>query len=101
MSTIPIELTAMPDRDARRLEVAGQITAVGRLYRGAFEFERELYPSRAVDRAFADAESAFSDDDFDKAEHLTKVIACMIKREAPKFAADPKQWIETRRELRT
>jgi hypothetical protein len=88
-------------REARRLEVARQITAVGRLYRRAFEFKRELYPSRAVDRAFADVERAFSDDDFDKAEHLTKVIACMIKREAPKFAANPKQWIETRRELRT
>ena len=36
--------TATANSGARRLEVARQITAVGGLYRRAFEFKRELYP---------------------------------------------------------
>jgi hypothetical protein len=92
----------LDDRDEpRRLVVARMIVDVGRLYRRAFEFKRELYPSRAVDRAFSEAEFAFSEGDYDRAERLTKVIACMIKRDGPRFAADPKKWIATRRELRT
>lgn len=85
--------------EARRLDVARQIVKVGELYRQAFEFERELHPPRAVERAFAETERAFSDDDFDRAEHLVRVLTFMIEREAPKFAADPRRYIETRREL--
>jgi hypothetical protein len=87
--------------DPRRLAVARMIVDVGRLYGRAFEFKRELYPSKAVDRAFSEAEFAFSESDYDKAEHLTKVIARMIGRDAPRFAADPKKWIATRKELQT
>ena len=47
------------------------------------------------------AEQAFSDTDYDRAEHLAKVVAYLVRREAPKFTANPKAWIETRRELRT
>jgi hypothetical protein len=92
----------LDDRDEpRRLAVARMIVDVGRLYRHAFEFKRELYPSRAVDRTFSEAEFAFSEGDYDHAEHLVKVIERMIKRDAPRFAADPKKWIATRKELQT
>jgi hypothetical protein len=48
-----------------------------------------------------EAERAFSEGDYERAEHLAKVVACLVRREAPKFAANPKVWIETRRELQT
>jgi hypothetical protein len=32
--------------------------------------------------------------------NLAKVVACLVRREAPRFAANPKRWIEAWRELR-
>jgi aminoglycoside phosphotransferase (APT) family kinase protein len=55
---------------------------------------RKQYLSRTVDEAMKEAERAFSDEDYDKAEYLAKVVAYLVKREAPKFAANPKAWIE-------
>lgn len=46
-----------------------------------------------------EAERAFADGQYDRSERLAKVVALMIKREAPKFAADPMKYVETRREL--
>jgi hypothetical protein len=43
-----------------------------------------------------EAERAFSDADYDRAEHLAKVVAYLVQREAPKFAANPKAWIDSR-----
>jgi hypothetical protein len=85
---------------SRKLAVAHQLVAVGRSLR-AFEFKGAQYLSRTIDEAMKEAERAFSDDDYDLAEHLIKVVAYLVQREAPKFAANPKAWIETRRELRT
>jgi hypothetical protein len=85
---------------SRQQRVARQIVDVGRSL-NAFNFEDEQYLSRAVDKAMKEAEAAFSDDDYDRAEHLAKVVACLVKREAPKFAANPRALIEARRELRT
>ncbi len=80
-------------RGPRRVAVARQLVDVGRALH-AFDFQGEQYLSPAVDAAMKEAERAFSDDDYDRAEHLAKVVACMVRREAPKFAADPKRWIE-------
>jgi hypothetical protein len=77
----------------RQLEVAKQIVAVQRLYASCFQYQDEPHPSRAVYRAMREVERVFSDDDYDRAEHLTKVLACMIQRDAAKFAADPEKWI--------
>lgn len=84
--------------EARQLAIAHQLVAVGRSLR-AFDFEGEQYLSRAVSETMKAAERAFSDDDYDRAEHLAKVVAFLVRREAPKFAANPRAWIETRREL--
>lgn len=81
-------------RPARRLEVAKQIVAVQRMYAASFMYEGEQRPSRAVHRTMVEAERAFADEHYDQAEHLTKVVTLMIAREAPKFAANPKQWID-------
>jgi hypothetical protein len=86
---------------ARRLEVAKQIVAVQRMYAASFTYEGEQRPSRGVHRTMVEAERAFADEHYDQAEHLTKVLTLMIKREAPKFAANPKQWIAQREELQT
>jgi hypothetical protein len=65
------------------------------------DFGGKQYLSRTVDEAMKEAERAFSEGDYERAEHLAKVVACLVRREAPKFAANPKVWIETRRELQT
>jgi hypothetical protein len=99
--------------EARRLTVARQLVDVGRSLH-VFDFEGEQYLSRVVSKTMREAERAFSDAAdaehfsgevaqvyYDRAEHLAKVVAFLVHREAPKFAANPQQWIETRRELRT
>jgi len=85
---------------SRRIAVAHKLVAVGRSL-GAFDFEGEQYLSRAVSETMKEAERAFSDEDYDRAEHLAKVVTWLVRREAPKFAANPRAWIEMRRELRT
>lgn len=85
--------------DDRKLEVAKQLVAVGRMF-NVFLYEGEQRPSRAIDQAMKEAERAFADEHYDRAERLAKVVTLMIKREAPKFAADPKRYVE-RQELRT
>jgi hypothetical protein len=86
--------------EARRLEVATQLVDVGRML-NAFLYNGEQRPSRGVDQTMKEAEAAFAGHDYDRAEHLAKVVARMIEREAPRFAANPQRWIETREELRT
>jgi hypothetical protein len=83
----------------RQTRVAQQLVDVGRSL-SAFGFEGEQHLSRTVDETMKEAEAAFADEDFDRAEHLAMLVAYLVKREAPKFAADPKKWIERRRELR-
>jgi hypothetical protein len=46
----------------------------------------------ATDKAMKDAELAFSDDDYDRAEHLAAVVTVMLGRDFAKFNADPKVW---------
>jgi hypothetical protein len=48
-----------------------------------------------------EAEAALVAGDYDRCEHLMKVVRLMVRREIPRFKADPKRWIETREELRT
>jgi hypothetical protein len=91
----------MRQQASRRYIVAGHLVDVGRSL-DAFNFgDGQQYLSRAVSEAMKEAERAFSAEDYDRAEHLAKVVAYLVKRETPKFAANPKAWIETRRELRT
>jgi hypothetical protein len=83
----------------RQQRVARRLVDVGRSL-NVFNHTDGQYLSRAVSTAMREAEAAFSLDDYDRAEHLAKVVAFLVKREAPRFAADPKAWIETQRELR-
>jgi hypothetical protein len=86
----------------RRTAVAHQVVAAQRSL-GAFAYRHRLYSSKTVMDVMRECERAFSiDKDYDRAEHMVKIIAFLIRREAPKFAADPKRWIELwkgRREL--
>jgi hypothetical protein len=95
--------------EQRRIEVARQLVAVGRSLR-AFNFGGEQYLSQVTSETMQEAECAFSDGvdaerarasaHYDRPEHLARVVAYLVRRKAPKFAANPQQWIETRRELR-
>jgi hypothetical protein len=99
------------DEHSRRFEqsrsyiVARQLVAVGRSLQ-AFDHGphiplegRKQYLSRTVCETMRRVEKAFSEHDFDRAEHLAKVVAYLVKREAPIFAADPERWIAKWHEL--
>lgn len=96
-----------------RVAVARRLVAVGRSL-DAFNFGERQYLPKAVDEAMREAERAFSagvererskdpderalaDVDYARAGHLAKVVAIMVCREAPRFAADPERWITERR----
>jgi hypothetical protein len=84
--------------DQRHAEVTRKIEDVGRMF-GAFRYRGELHLSRAVVETMKEAETALASGDLDRVEHLLAVVAFMIKREAPRFAADPKKWVEMREGL--
>jgi phytoene/squalene synthetase len=81
--------------ESRKLEVAQQIVAIGRSLR-AFDFNGQQYLSKPISETMKAAERAFAADDYNQAEHLAKIVAYLVQREAPKFAANPKAWIEAR-----
>lgn len=71
----------------------------------AVDYVRELATEVAGDLKLATTLYAdklgLADHLYDQAAYLAEVTARMIAREAPKFAADPKRWVEQREELRT
>jgi hypothetical protein len=86
-------------QDTRRVAVARRVVDVQRSL-SAFTYGDDQFPSPTVMKAMRECEAAFSDDDFDRAEHLANVTAFLIAREAPKFATDPEKWIKRVQELR-
>ena len=92
---------------ARQLEVARALHEVGKLFLELAapehlrkQFGRGQYPSRALHKAMCEAEAALVAGDYDRCEHLMKVVRLMARREIPRFKANPQRWIETREELR-
>jgi len=91
----------MRKRTSREVEVGRLLVDVGRSLH-AFDYEGGRYLSLTVAETMREAEYYFADDDdrdYDRAEHLAKVVAYLVRREAPKFATDPRKWIERQREL--
>jgi hypothetical protein len=88
-----IDETDMTDMERRRIAVARQLVEVGRSFH-AFDFKGEQYLSKVTLKTMKEAERAFSDDDFDRAKHLARIVTYLVRREAPKFAANPNAWIE-------
>ena len=62
----------------------------------AFTFRGRQYPSRTLRKAISDTELAFAVGDYVRFEKLTQIVFYLVKLETPKFAADPKRWIEKR-----
>jgi hypothetical protein len=96
------DLKQLPAQTEHRYRVARRFVLVGRAL-NVFNHGDEQYLSRTVHEAMLEAERAFSEADragaeFDRAEHLVRVVAALVEREAPKFAADPQAWIKTWRE---
>jgi len=77
----------------KRLAVGHLIWHLQRSLR-VFDYGDFCYLSPTLDDALQEAEMAFHQEDYAKAEHLTKIVAYLIKREAPKFKADPRGCIE-------
>lgn len=78
-----------------QLAVARQLIDVGRSLR-AFDYKDGQYLSRTVHETMLEAERAFANNDYDQTEHLAKIVAYLVAREAPKLKANPQRWIETR-----
>jgi hypothetical protein len=62
----------------------------------AFTFRGRQYPSRTLRKGILDTELAFAVGDYVRFERLTQIVFYLAKLETPKFAADPKKWIEKR-----
>ena len=79
--------------EARGLMVAQTLLDVGRSLQ-VFYYGDKQYLSKAVTQAMLDAETAFAKGDYDRAEHLTKVVVAIVGRDAKNFAADPEKWVQ-------
>ena len=84
----------------RRIAVGREVFAVQRSLH-AFDYRKRCYLSKTVEDVMRECERAYAlDNDYARAEHLVKIIAYLVRREAPKFAANPKRWIAVWRERR-
>jgi hypothetical protein len=62
----------------------------------AFDYKNRRYLSKTLEDAMQECERAYAmDEDYGRAEHLVKVIAFLVWREAPQFAADPQKWVDS------
>jgi hypothetical protein len=78
----------------KRTGAAHQVVAAQRLL-SAFDYNGRQYLSKTVEEVMRECERAFSmDKDYDRSAHLVKIIAYLVRREAPKFAANPQRWID-------
>jgi hypothetical protein len=98
---------------AQRHQWTGRKREVGELLYAATELCRELeapeelaepvgrrqFGTMALNQAMEEAETAFDHENYDRAEHLIKVVTAIANREIARFKADPKGWTETLREL--
>jgi hypothetical protein len=84
----------------QRQRVGHMIWEIQRSLR-VFDYGDFQYLSPALADALCEAEEAFHQEDYAQAEHLTKVVAYLIKREAPKFKANPRGCIERYSEQQT
>jgi ribonuclease BN (tRNA processing enzyme) len=85
---------------SRPLNVAQGLLDVGRSLQ-VFYYGDKQYLSKTVTRAMLDAEAAFAKGEYDRAEHLTKVAAAIVARDAKKFAAEPDRWVQKWKALRS
>jgi hypothetical protein len=92
------ETTKQEAVQRRAISIARKIVAVQRSL-SAFDYGDDQYLSKSVNQAIHECERAFADKDYALAEHPTKVIVYLVKREAPKFAADKKKKIARWKEL--
>jgi hypothetical protein len=58
-----------------------------------FNIKGKCWVKPATLKAMQEAERAFAEDDYDRAEHLAAVVLAMMKRDTVKFTADPKAWM--------
>jgi hypothetical protein len=79
-------------------QVGRRLREVGKLL-ASFQIAGEVCPSKAVEAAMHEAERAFSEDDHERAAHLTVVVVLMIERDLNRFRADPEGWTFKRKLL--
>jgi hypothetical protein len=91
-------MSEQEDTQRRVLTVAHKIEAVQRSL-SAFDFEGQQYLPKSVAQAILETEYAFAHKDYDRAEHMCKVTAFLVSREAPRMRADPKAWVARWKEL--
>jgi hypothetical protein len=82
----------MQQLSGRQLEVARLIQEVGRSLH-VFDYKGEHYLPAVIDKAMCQCETAYDVEDYDRAEHLAKVVKAMVASAGPQFAADPQKYI--------
>jgi hypothetical protein len=81
-------------RVARRAAVGRKVFTAQKSL-SAFNHDGRQYLSVTVEQVMRECERAYAmDNDYDRAEHLVKIIAYLIGREAPRFMDNPRRWID-------
>jgi multidrug resistance efflux pump len=81
-------LLATIDKADRRLAVARRLVEAQKAT-AICHVKGDCCPSRAVEQATKEAECAFAEKDYARAEHLAEVVLCMARRDAARFQANP------------
>jgi hypothetical protein len=80
-------------RDDREIASARRVHEAQKLFRPFSDYERdECWVHPATLQAMREAEAAFDREDYDLTDHLAAVVTSMMRRDLPKFQADPAAW---------
>lgn len=83
----------------RRISAARRVLEAQKCFRVFTNYATgQCWVKPATLQAMREAEQAFADDDFDRAEHLSDVVIAMMRRDTARFEADPEAWIAAMRE---
>jgi hypothetical protein len=82
----------MSEQSDRKLAAAHRVVAAEKCFI-PFNDKDHCWVHPATLKAMKQAEHAFANDDYDRAEHLAEVVLCMMRRDTAKFQANPEAWI--------
>jgi hypothetical protein len=82
--------------EERRLAAARHVVEAQKCFPEFYDDNDRCWVHPATLQAMREAEQAFFDDDYGRAEHLAVVVIVMIRRDTAKFRANRAAWIAAR-----
>lgn len=83
----------------RREAIAHQLTVLMTKAERRFKHDGKVHLPQVIVTAVEDGWMAWREGAFDRAETLIAVTEFLIARQAQKFRADPKQWLQRQQEI--